>query len=513
MSVKLKLLSINPDQKYLFLTLITGLAAGIVAILLQKGVIFIEHLIIPRSGTFNLKSFLFGGLLILAGGYLTTRLMKVCAGSGIPRIKILLAVQHGVIHTREWIIKFFATLFTLGSGVPMGTEAPTIFIAGGVGSSLARRFGMKERKVKELIYVGCSAGIAAAFNTPIAAVVFTMEEIIGSMSTKAMGPILISSLVASVTASTLNGQNSIFTPLSYSFNDPKELFFYLAVGVVAGLAGPLFITNSIAVKKITQKFFKHHRLTPIMIGFLLVGLLSFVHHRVPGSGLSFVNELLLGKVPGVQDLLLILVLKFFLIAFCSGAGMSAGMMLPILVLGTLLGGLFGQLSSHVLGISPIQIGAYCLVGMGAFMAAVIRTPFTSIILVFEMTRDYRIVLPLMVANLVAYVIAEKIKPGSIYEAIAKFEGYELPSHDEEDQLAQLTVENAFEPLTKTLPEALPLTQVIYPDQNLSQALNKLRANRRMDHLKVVDRMNPKYQLGTLKLQHILDLISRHHHSP
>lgn len=512
-TVKLKLYPPNPDQQFLILTLVTGLVAGTVAILLQKGVIFIEHLIIPEDGTFTLKSFAFGGILILIGGILSTRFMKVCSGSGIPRIKILLTVQHGLIHTKEWIVKFFATLATLGSGVPMGTEAPTIFIAGGVGSSLARKFGMKEKRVKDLIYVGCSAGIAAAFNTPIAAVVFTMEEIIGSMSTKAMGPILISSLVASVTASTLNGQNSVFTPLSYSFSDPKELFFYLAVGIVAGMAGPLFIKNSIGVKKITQKFFKHHRLTPILIAFLLVGLFSFLHPQLPGSGLNYVNQLLLGHVPGVQELFLILILKFIAIAFCSGAGMSAGMMLPIMVLGTIFGGLFGQLSSFILGISSIEIGAYCLVGMGAFFASVIRTPFTSVILVFEMTRDYRIVLPLMVANMVSYVIAEKLHPGSIYEAIAKFEGYELPSHDEEDLLSHLSVENAFEQQPGILKAQPSYSEVIYPDQSLSYALTKLRKNKHLDHLKVVDRLNPTVQLGTLKLQHILDHIYRHHHSP
>ena len=123
--------------------------------------------------------------------------------------------------------------------------------------------------------------------------------------------------------------------------------------------------------------------------------------------------------------------------------MSGGIMLPIMLMGALLGGLFGQLSVMLLGITTIQIGAYCLVGMVAFFASVIRTPFTSVILVFEMTRDYRIVLPLMVANLVSYFVAERIQHGSIYDAVAKFEGYELPSHDEEDVLSQLSVEEAY----------------------------------------------------------------------
>lgn len=511
--MKLKIKAPSADQQFFLLTLFTGLAAGLIAIALQKSVEHIKHFILPFGESFGVKTFVLGGLLVLTGGLLSTRYMKILAGSGIPRLKILLAVHHGYISTKEWVLKIFTTVLTLGSGVPMGHEAPTIFIAGGVGSSLGRKFNFKEKRLKDLIYVGSAAGIAAAFNTPIAAVVFVLEEIIGSMSTKAMGPILISALVASVTASTLNGQNSIFTPSSYSFSDPKELFFYLAVGIVAGVAGPFFISNSIGVKKITLKFFKHHRLTPILMAFLIVGALSFIHTKIPGSGLNFINELLGGQVPGVQELIIVLILKFIAIALCSGSGMSGGIMLPIMLLGACLGGLFGQLSSYLIGISTIQIGAYCLVGMGAFFASVIRTPFTSIILVFEMTRDYRIVLPLMVANLVSYVIAEKIYPGSIYEAIAKCDGYELPGHEEDDVLANLSVGSAFEADARELPHPLPYSEVTYPDQSLTQALAKLRHNRHQNQLIVVDRMNPKSQLGVLKLQHILDLISSHHHSP
>src|SRR5690606_24855923 len=129
------------------------------------------------------------------------------------------------------------------------------------------------------------------------AVVFTLEEIIGNMNTKSMGPILIASLIASITASMLIGQNSVFTPLEYSYSDGKELFFYVAVGIVAGFAGPLFVNNTIFVKALTQKFFKHPRLSPILMAFCLVGVLAFIDPRVTGNGLNLVNALLLGKVP------------------------------------------------------------------------------------------------------------------------------------------------------------------------------------------------------------------------
>ncbi len=438
--------------------------------------------------------------------------MPTTGGSGVPRIKILLAVHHGIIHAREWITKFFTTLLTLSSGAPLGYEAPIIFITGGVGSTLARYWGFSEKKLKDLVYVGCAAGIAAAFNTPIAAVIFVFEEITGTMSTKSMGPILISSLIASITASTLIGRNSIFTPQTYSFNDPKELFFYLAMGLVAGVAGPLFIKSTLTVKKISMTFFKHHRLTPMLFAFIVVGLLSLLSPEVPGNGLETINEYLLGNVPAIESLLILLVLKFIASALCNGSGMSGGIMLPIMFFGAVIGGLFGQIATYLLGIDHMQIGAFCLVGMGAFFASVIRTPFTSVILVFEMTRDYRIVLPLMVANLISYFLSEKISPGSIYEKSAHFEGYELPHHDEEDLLVQATVEEVYVSDKGQFDTNPSFAEVIYPDQSLSYALIKLKKNKSKKHLKVVNRVNPKEIYGTISLDNILDYLTRQHHA-
>lgn len=509
--VKLKLFSLAQDHKFFILTIITGLAAGFMAIALHQSIDLIKNLIGTAHG-FTWYSFLLGGLLVFISGLITTRFMPTTGGSGVPRIKILLAVHHGYIATKEWITKFFTTLLTLSSGAPLGYEAPIIFIAGGVGSSLGRKWGFTERKLKDLVYVGCSAGIAAAFNTPIAAVIFVFEEITGTMSTKSMGPILISSLVASITASTLIGRNSIFTPQAYSFNDPKELFFYLAMGIVAGLAGPLFISSILVVKKISMTFFKHHRLTPIMFAFTIVGLLSLLEPEVPGNGLETINEYLLGNVPVIESLLILLVLKFIASALCNGSGMSGGIMLPVMLFGAIIGGLFGQLATWLLNIDHMQIGAFCLVGMGAFFASVIRTPFTSVILVFEMTRDYRIVLPLMVANLISYFLAEKVSPGSIYERSANFDGYQLPGHEEEDSLAHALVEEVYKRSPSNFDVNPSFAEVIYPDQTLSYALVKLKKHKNKSHLKVVNRVNPKEIYGTIRLEDILDYLSRNHHA-
>jgi CIC family chloride channel protein len=275
--------------------------------------------------------------------------------------------------------KFVATVLTLGSGVPLGLEAPTISISAGVGSFLGQKLFHNPRRLKDLVHIACAAGISAAFKTPIAAVIFTLEEMIGNLNARAFGPILIGSLVASVTASSFTGENSIFIVTSYSLGHPSELIFYLGLGLGAGLAGPLFVRNIIGVKKISKKIFKHHVITPMIMGVLLTGLFSFYHPLIPGSGVRLINELLAGENFEVEVLIGIVLLKFLASAFCYGLGMSGGILLPTMVIGAVFGTLWGVLSATILNYNDIQIGAYALVGIGAFLAAVLKTPFTSIV--------------------------------------------------------------------------------------------------------------------------------------
>lgn len=497
--------SIDPEQKFFVLTIMTGFLAGGIAILLKVSVHELMHLF-GTDRAFTWVSFLIGGLSLTIGGYISTKLFPACSGSGIPRTKIIIAVHHGVIKSKEWLIKLLTTILSLSSGVPLGYEGPTIAITAGVGSSLGRRSGFKERRIKELMYVGSAAGIAAAFGTPIAAVLFVMEEMIGSMKTKSMGPILISSLIASVTASALIGQNSMFTPLSYSMNSPVELLFYLALGLMTGIIGPFFVDNILAVKKLTKKFFKHHQMMPILFSFLIVGLASLATTEVLGNGLETVNKILQGEIAGLQLIVTLIVLKFITCAFCYGAGISGGILMPVLFLGAGIGALFGYLANHTLGISEIQLGAYALVGMGAFFASVIRTPFTSVILVFEMTRDYRIILPLMLGNLVAYFVSKRINHGSIYEVMSRYEGIELPSHDEEDTLMNITVEHVYTQIDTRLQSPLNYSELIYLDQSLSYAIVKLKRLGGQKSLVVVDRLDPLHQHGTLSLSQIFDYL-------
>lgn len=501
--------TLSSEQKFLIATVAIGFAAGLTAVMLEQAFHLLASLA-GTIGTFTPKSFILGVGYILIAAFLAKKVPAV-RGSGIPRTKLLLAMHHGVITAKEWVTKFFSTVFTLGAGIPLGLEAPTIAISAGISSSIGQKFFNQKRKLRDLVHIGCSAGIAAAFNAPIAAVIFTLEEMIGNMNARALGPILIGSLVASVTAATFKGENSVFVVTAYKLGHPSELLFYLGLGIAAGLAGPLFVRNIVGVKKISRKIFRHHLVTPMLIGLLLTGALSYYHPMITGSGTRLMNELLLGRPFELQMLVGIILLKFVISAFCYGAGMSGGILLPTMVIGAAFGTLWGMLSAQVLGESEIQIGAYALVGVGAFLAAVIKTPFTSIVLVFEITRDYRIVLPLMIANLVAWLLAEKQFKGSIYEYMANLDGLELPAH-EEDELHHIEVHSFYKHSSELLTKPLPYGAMIYPDQSVSVALVKLKQGKFAGELAVVNRLNPLEKLGSIRLQDILTYMQEQDHN-
>lgn len=500
---------LSSEQKFIISTIVVGFAAGLTAVAIERSF----HLLANIAGTlgeFRFESFFLGSFYILLAGLLLKK-YPALIGSGIPRTKMLLAVHHGIISFKEALGKFVVTILTLASGVPLGLEAPTISISAGVGSLLGQKIFHNPKRLKDLVHIACSAGIAAAFNTPIAAVIFTLEEMIGNLNARALGPVLIGSLVASVTASTFSGENSIFIVTTYKLGHPSELLFYLGLGLASGLGGPLFVKNIIGVKKLSKKIFKHHLITPMILGVVITGLFSLYNPFIPGSGVRLVNELLAGRYIATEVLIGIILLKFFASAFCYGLGMSGGILLPTMVIGSVFGTLWGVLSANILGYNDIQYGAYALVGIGAFLAAVLKTPFTSIVLVFEMTRDYRIVLPLMIANLVAWLVSEKQFKGSIYEYMSNLDGLDLPSH-EEDDLHTIQVGLVYTPEKALHPKALKYHEMIYPDQTVSVAIDKLKKNKFEQSLIVVNRLNPVEQLGFINLQDILDYLKKQGHN-
>ncbi|OUR98913.1 hypothetical protein A9Q84_05740 [Halobacteriovorax marinus] len=433
--------SASEEKTYFALTLIVGLSSALVGIALHSGVVFFKE-IFKTNTTFTWESFLFGGIAILISGWLTTRKLPWTAGSGVPNVRIALAVFHGKISLKDTIGKFFTTLLSLGSGVSLGLEGPTVAIASGVGSFLGTYFSLSKKRVQALVAVGSASGIAAAFHTPISAVVFTLEEVVGDLNAKILGSIIISSVIAVITSQMITGTTEIFSQLHYQLIDNRELIFYLIIGLAASVLGPLWMNTVLKLRFFNRNYMNNHRLSFIFMAFICVGLLSQIHPGVIGSGTGTLENTLLSLILDPKILITLFVLKFLSTSICYSSGMSGGLFMPTLFMGATMGSFIGVVCANFFPEITSVSGAYALVGMGAFFAAVIRAPFTSILMVFELTRDYNIILPLMIANITSYAISSKFGNKSVYELISEQDGIHLPSHEDNEILESLNVEDA-----------------------------------------------------------------------
>lgn len=445
-----KLDKIDIDQEHLFfaLTLIVGVGAGALAVFINKATHYLTNLFATNAQP-TWQSYGIAVSLIFISGYLTTRKFPSAAGSGIPGTKIALVVYHGQIKFRDWIAKLIVSIMSLSSGVALGREGPTISVTSGLGSSLGNLFALPKVKIKSLVAVGAAGGMAAAFNTPIAAVTFTLEEIVGNFNSKSLGPIIIASVIAAITAQMFYGYNTTFDIQKYKFTDPTELIFYLSVGVAAALLAPYWVKLILYLRQQHNKIFRGHRLTFMLFTITLLFAVAIYFPLVLGSGHHVVNEMLHSNITNIKTIATLLALKFFFSALCYSAGISGGLFMPTLFMGAMVGSLIG-IGAEYLYPSISEIGAYALVGMGAFFATVMRAPITSIMIIFEMTHDYRIVLPLMVANISAYLLSQKLSNGSIYEQLSEQDGIHLPTREDFEILEELTVEEAMIRDVKTL---------------------------------------------------------------
>ena len=432
---------INEERAYLALTIITGISSALVAVSLYKIVEGLKHLA-GTDTTFTLKSFSIGLMFIWISGWITTRKFPSTSGSGIPGVRVALAVFHGNIAFYDTIAKFIVSVLSLASGVSLGREGPTAAISAGIGSSLGNFFHLSKKRIKALVAVGAAGGIAAAFNTPMAAVVFTLEEVVGDLNAKMLGSIIISSVVASVVGQFFLGTGNAFSEFNYQLNSVSEIPLYCTVGLVSALLGTLWMKSVTTFRRIGHDIFKGHKLSLITATFITISLLGQINHHVLGSGHGTIESALASLFSDWKTLLSLFALKFVATTICYGSGISGGLFMPTLLLGASLGGFIGSLSQMVFPeISP-NIGAFALIGMGAFFAAVIKAPFTSIIMIFELTRDYNIILPLMVSNIISYAIALALDHNSIYEEISEQDGIHLPKKEDYEILDTFIVEEA-----------------------------------------------------------------------
>lgn len=424
-------------QLFLVLSLFIGAAVGAIVVafivltknlggyMYPSGGMGLRRLLVPVAGS-------------LFTGFLMSRYFPYARGSGIPQTKVALFLQGGRITLKTVLGRFFLSATALASGLSLGREGPSVQIGAGLASVLGRRLGLGHERIKQLIPVGAAAALAAAFNTPIAAVLFSLEEIMGDLHAPLLGSVVLSAATSWVVLHLFLGDEPLFHVPAYQLIHPSEFIAYACLGVVGGFCSVAFVKLTLYLRLRLRELPPWSRWCQPAIGGVTVGILGFFVPQVLGVGYDFVGQVLSGSFV-LETVALLIVLKLVATAVCYATGNTGGIFGPSLFIGATLGGTVGSIVHHWFPLGTATPGAYALVGMGAVFAGIIRTPLTSVFMIFELTRDYSIVVPLMIANLTSFYISYRLQPSPIYDALNEQDGIHLPNAEESRQRHSKTV--------------------------------------------------------------------------
>jgi CIC family chloride channel protein len=401
----------------------------------------------------------------LSMGFLLYKYFPDARGSGVPQTKAALFARGGIISLRTVFGKFFCTSATLASGIPLGREGPSVQVGAGIASNLGRWLGLSPEKIKALIPVGAAAAVAAAFNTPLAAVLFALEEVVGDLHAPVLGSVVLASATSWAMLRLLLGNDPLFKVPQYQLVSPWEFFIYAILGLLGGLVSVAFTKLLLGLRARFLCLPKKTMWFQPAVGGVAVGVMGFFVPQILGVGYSYVGQVLNGGM-ALRLMVLLLVLKLFAVVISYASGNAGGIFGPALFLGAMLGGAVGGVAHTYFPGHVATAGAYALVGMGAAFAGIVRAPMTSVVMIFETTRDYAVIVPLMISNLVSFFISSRFQPQPIYEGLAHQDGIHLPTVESRISSGQRRVVNAMR----------PADQLLSGDMTMQEALEKMRAN-------------------------------------
>ena len=447
----------NERQRLLAVTIVAGGLCGLAAVAFHLSIGWAEALFIDRANAASGHSWIWwtilspaiGGLVVGVG---LTYFAPAAAGSGIPQVKVAFTLRHGLVTLRETIGKFFLCALQIGSGASLGLEGPTVQICAGVSSLLARAARLNSTNRRRMASVGMAAGIAAAFNAPIAAITFTLEELIGDLDQTMLTGVIVAAALSAVIENTILGKNPVFhVNRTYELTNASSLLWYAVLGLLAAIVSVAFTDSLLWLRAQFKRLtavpkWVHPAIGGMATGCLAVVALTLFHlNGIAGDPYQTLTLALTGSMNKLPVLAMIAfcVLKLLATVCSYSSGGSGGIFAPSLFMGAMLGGAIGYIDVAVFHHSSDAIGAFALVGMGAVFAGIVRAPMTSVLIVFEMTGGYGLVLPLMIANMSAFALARHWRHIPVYEALLAQDGIHLPHGNKRHSL-----HNTAEPLER-----------------------------------------------------------------
>lgn len=445
---------LREDQIFLILTMIIGVVAGLSAVLFTLAINSVNLRLFGLEPS-TARLILVPMLVSAFSGFLLARYFRDARGSGVPQTEVAFHLNDGIMPTRTPFGKFLTGVLCIGSGHSMGREGPSVQIGAGLASVMGRWFRLSPANTKNLVPVGAAAALSAAFNTPIAAVLFALEEIVGDMNAAVLGSTVLASVAAVVVERSILGNEPLFQAPAYSLLHPAELLAYAALGVVGGLTSLAFCKGLLRVRRFF--FSLPHWTVPWQpaIGGLAIGVMLVFVPQVMGVGYEYVDQALNGRLL-LAGLVILGVAKLVATIISYASGNAGGIFAPSLFIGAMVGGATGMLMRDFAPFATGDPGAYALVGMGTLFAGIIRAPMTSVFMIFELTQDYEIVVPLMIANMISFAISRRYQREPVYHALLRQDGVHLPSPGERAAAGRWRIRE----IMKREPHTLPIEMTV-----------------------------------------------------
>ncbi len=442
----------------------TGLTIGIGAFV--GGVIVLFIVVTERLAEAVVRGDLLGAARYaapiagtLVAGFLMHRWFDEARGSGVPQTRTALVARDGRIPLRTPLGKFLCGTLTLGSGVPLGREGPSVQIGAGLSAWVGELFRLDNARRRELIPVGTAAAIAAAFNTPLAAILFSLEEIVGNLHARVLGSVVLSAVASWLVLRLSLGDEPLFSVPAYELNHPAELLVYAALGIAGGVLSVGFVRGLLWMRARFLALPASGRWCYPAVGGLAVAAAWILFPGSFGVGYGPVDEALRGHLP-VSAMAAMLALNLVLAVIAYSSGNAGGIFGPSIFMGAMFGGVVGSLANLWFDFAAGP-GAYALVGMGAVFAGVLRVPMASVFMIFEITQSYTVIVPLMIANMTSFFISRRLQPVSVYKALALQDGVRLPAA--EGEIPHPVVREAMR----------PPRELLSPDLTVEDALERV----------------------------------------
>ena len=396
-----------------------------------------------------------GGILV---GPIVFKFSTEARGHGVPEVMSAVALQGGVIRPRVSLAKSVASAICIGSGGSAGREGPIVQVGSAIGSTIGQMFRLSGNRVKVLVGCGAAAGIASVFNAPIAGVIFSLEIILGDFTIKTFSPVILASVLASVVSRYFLGNNPAFNVPHYTLVSAWEIPMYILLGMLAGIVAFIFIKGLYWTEDIFEGW-KIPDLAKPAIGGLLLGFAGLLTPQIFSDGYEAISAALHGEI--FWGLMVVLIfMKVLATSLTLGSGNSGGIFAPSLFMGAMAGGFFGTVMNHLFPNVTAPPAAYAIVGMGAVMAGSTHATITAILIIFEMTGDYRIILPMMVATVFSTLVSMRLSKESIYTLKLVRKGIKIRAGKDVELLTEIKVAHVMDTKFTAIPIHLSLSGVM-----------------------------------------------------